>query len=136
MSEFLVSTERHRLDLKMIHQYLAEESYWAQGISMATVQLSIENSICLGGFLKDQNIAFARAVTDKATFAYLKDVFVLPEYRGRGFGIKMVESLLSHPDLQSVSNIMLGTEDAFSLYEKFGFTRCHEGSTHMQRKLN
>jgi GNAT superfamily N-acetyltransferase len=115
-----ISTERAELDVALIHRWLAEESYWAQNISRATVETAIANSLCFGGFLGARQVAFARVVTDIATFGHLKDVFVLPEFRGKGYGVAMVQAIVDHPDLRRVA-MTLGTADAHTLYAKFGF---------------
>lgn len=115
-----ISTDPAELDITMIHGFLAEESYWAKGLSRALLERAIAHSLCFGGFVADRQVAFARVVTDAATFAHLKDVFVLPGYRGRGYGIALVESILAHPDLRTVA-MTLATADAHELYRRFGF---------------
>jgi GNAT superfamily N-acetyltransferase len=115
-----ISNDRAELDVALIHRYLAQESYWAQNIALATVETALANSLCFGGYLGARQVAFARVVTDRATFAHLKDVFVLPEFRGKGYGVAIVQAIMDHPDLRRVA-MTLGTADAHSLYEKFGF---------------
>jgi GNAT superfamily N-acetyltransferase len=116
-----ISTDRSRLDLGLIHRYLSEESYWARGVDRATVERSIENSLPFGVYRGDDQVGFARAVTDKATFAWLADVFVVAEHRGQGLGKRLVERMLDHPDLKPMRRWMLGTADAHGLYSRFGF---------------
>ena len=121
-SSFQVSTDQTRLDIPMIYRFLSEQSTWAVGISRPTVERAIENSLCFGGFLDGRQIAFARVITDFATFANMVDVFVLPECRGHGYGKQLVGAVLRHPSLQRLRRFMLATTDAQGLYERFGFT--------------
>jgi GNAT superfamily N-acetyltransferase len=118
---FRISTDRTQLDLALIHDFLSRRSYWAGGIPLETVRRSIENSLCFGLYHGRRQVGFARIVTDKSTFAYLGDVFVLEEFRGRGLGKWLLEQVVSHPDLQGLRRIILGTRDAHGLYEQFGF---------------
>jgi len=118
---YLISTDRSRLDLDAIHAFL-RTTYWSPGVPRNVVERSIENSLAFG--LYDENgaqVGFARALTDRAAFAYVADVYVLEEHRGRGLGKWIVETMLSHPDLQGLRRIVLGTQDAHSLYERYGF---------------
>jgi GNAT superfamily N-acetyltransferase len=121
MRNLRISTDPTTFDLALIHRYLSEESYWARGIPRATVDRAIANSLCFAGFLGDRQVAFARMVTDRATFAYLADVFVLPEFRGAGYGKQIVAAVLAHPELQGLRRVMLATRDAHGLYAGFGF---------------
>lgn len=106
----------------MLHRFLTE-SYWSSGIPLDTVQKAIENSLCFGAYDDEgQQVGFARAVTDKASFAYLADVFVLPAHRGKGISKLLMEAYSNHPDLQGIRRHMLATRDAHELYKKFGFT--------------
>ena len=116
-----ISTDKSQLDIALIHQFLSVQSAWAKGISLETVQRSITNSLCFGGFLENRQIAFARVVTDKATFAYLMDVFVLPAYRGRGHAKTLMRAIQEHPDLQDIRRFILVSSTARGLYEQFGF---------------
>ena len=118
--EYLISTDRERLDLAVVHKFLSEESYWSPGVSRARVERQVQNSICFGLYRDGEQAGFARAVTDRAAFAWIADVFVLPEHRGRGLGVWLVETVLSHPDVGGL-RLMLGTADAQTLYERFGF---------------
>jgi GNAT superfamily N-acetyltransferase len=122
MSEFRISTNQTELDVPLIHRFLSEDSYWLKGVSRAQVQKSIANSLCFGGFLGATQVAFGRAVTDLAAFAFLRDIFVLPEHRGKGYGRALVQAMMSRLEAEGVSSIMLGTKDAHGLYEKFGFS--------------
>jgi N-acetylglutamate synthase-like GNAT family acetyltransferase len=132
-SSFEVSTDQLRLDIPMIYRFLSEQSSWAVGISRPIVERAIESSLCFGGYLDGRQIAFARVITDFATFAYLADVFVLPEYRGNGYGKQLVAVVLRHPSLQRLRRFMLATNDAQGLYERFGFTTPSKPEALMER---
>jgi GNAT superfamily N-acetyltransferase len=119
--EYSISTERERLDLDVVHRFLSEDAYWSPGVPREVVARSIENSLCFGLYRGAEQVGFARVVTDCATTAYLADVFVLPEHRGRGLGVWLVETVFAHPDLQGLRRFFLGTADAHSLYERYGF---------------
>ncbi|RFS25055.1 N-acetyltransferase [Chitinophaga silvatica] len=119
--EYSITTDKTRFDLTVIHNYLANDSYWAQNIPMDTVVRMIEGSLCFGVFHQDKQIGFARMITDKAVFAYLADVFILPEARGQGLSKWLMETMLQHPDLQGLRRILLVTSDAHGLYAKYGF---------------
>lgn len=120
MGRFLISTDRSKLDVDVIHQFLAR-SYWAAGIPRATVVRSIENSLCFGVYDHANLIGFARVISDFATFAYVADVFILEPYRERGLGKELIASIMAHPDLQGLRRWSLGTRDAQGLYAQFGF---------------
>jgi GNAT superfamily N-acetyltransferase len=128
--EYLISTESAWLDLDLIHQFLSGHSYWARGIPRDVVARSIVNSVCFGVYAvvntdlaaDRRQVGFARVTTDRATFAYLGDVFILPEHRGRGLSKRLMETILAHPDLQGLRRWLLATADAHALYRKFGFT--------------
>jgi N-acetylglutamate synthase-like GNAT family acetyltransferase len=117
-----ISTDRNDVDLDVVHGFLSREAYWSKNIPRAIVKKSIENSYCFSAFLQDRQIGFARVVTDVATFAYLADVFVLPEFRGHGISKKLMQSVQSHPELQGLRRWMLMTADAHKLYEAYGFS--------------
>jgi GNAT superfamily N-acetyltransferase len=119
--EYLISTDRRRLDLELVHKFLSEEAYWSPGVPRATVERSIEHSICFGLYRGSAQVGFARVVSDRAAIAYLADVFVLPSERRSGLGKWLIETVLSHPDLQGLRRFFLGTADAHSLYERYGF---------------
>jgi GNAT superfamily N-acetyltransferase len=118
--EFLVSTNKNKLDLDTIYGYLSE-SYWAKGISREVVIRSIQNSLCFGIFYGTDQVGFARVITDCATYAYLADVFVLETYRGSGLSKWLMECIVAHPQLQGLRRWTLATRDAHGLYAKFGF---------------
>jgi GNAT superfamily N-acetyltransferase len=118
--EYTISTDRGRLDLEVIHGYL-DRSYWAAGRSREQVARSIAESLPFGVYHREAQVGFARVVTDHLTLAFLADVFVLEEHRGRGVGTWLVEVVTSQPELQGVKRWLLGTRDAHGLYRKFGF---------------
>lgn len=123
MENFIISTDRDRLDIPMIHQFLSERSYWAKGRSLETVQQSIENSLCFGVYDDSgKQLGFARVATDYAVFGWLMDVFILEEYRGKGLGKLLIKEVTEHPALKNLRRIGLGTADAHGLYEQYGFT--------------
>jgi len=122
MQTLRISTNLVDLDLPLIHQFLSTRSTWALGIPLQTVRRSLEHSLCFGGFLADRQVAFARVITDQATFANLVDVFVLEECRGRGFSRQLMRAIVQDPRLQGLRRFTLATADAHGLYAQFGFT--------------
>jgi GNAT superfamily N-acetyltransferase len=132
-SSFEISTDRSRLDVDLIYRFLSEQSTWAIGISRPVVERSIENSLCFAGFVDGRQVAFARVITDYATFANMVDVFVVPEYRGRGYSKRLVQTIIDHPSLQRLRRFTLSTSDAHSLYTRFGFTSPAKPETQMER---
>lgn len=123
LSPFTISTDPARLDVAAVHRYLSEESYWARHIPYNTVVRALANSLCFGAYAPDGRLAgFARVVTDRATFAWLCDVFVLPEFRGLGLSKQLVGIVLAHPDLQNLRRHLLATLDAHALYQQHGYT--------------
>lgn len=121
MPPYEISIDRSRLDVKAIHAFLTQ-SYWSPGIPLATVSRAVDNSVCVGAYLGAEQVGFARVVTDKATFAYLADVYVLEPHRGNGLSRLMMEAITQHPELQGLRRWLLITRDAQGLYAKFGFT--------------
>jgi GNAT superfamily N-acetyltransferase len=117
---FEISTDRTRLDVALVHEFL-RTSYWAEGRLRSVVERSIEHSLCFGVYHGGRQVAFARVVSDRAVFAYLMDVFVVPEFRGRGIAKALMRAVLDHPDLQNLRMFLLATKDAHGLYEQFGF---------------
>jgi len=117
---YLVSTDRSKIDIDAVHNYLAQ-SYWAEGRSKDIVRRSIENSLCFGIYKQENQIGFARVISDFATFAYLADVFIFEEERGRGLSKWLMEIILEHPQLQELRRFTLATRDAHGLYAQFGF---------------
>jgi GNAT superfamily N-acetyltransferase len=119
--KFIISDEKEKLDAEYIHDYLSTKSYWAENIPLETVKRSIDGSICFGMYENEKQIGFARVVTDNATFGYLADVFIDENYRAQGLSKWLMEVIMAYPELQGLRRWMLGTRDAHSLYEKFGF---------------
>jgi GNAT superfamily N-acetyltransferase len=120
LSDYEISCDPERIDIALVHDFL-RNSYWAEGRSRETVERSIKNSLCFGVYAAGKQIAFARVVTDRAVFAYLADVFVVPDFRGRGVSKVLIGAILAHPDLQDLRSFLLGTRDAHGLYAQFGF---------------
>jgi N-acetylglutamate synthase-like GNAT family acetyltransferase len=118
----LFSTDRGRLDIDLIHDFLSRESYWVPGIRREFVERAIAHSVCFGVYERDRQLAFARVITDCAGFAWLADVFVVADDRSRGIGKQLMEFVMAHPDLQHIRRFMLATRDAHDLYARFGFT--------------
>ena len=128
MPDYDISTDRDRLDIDLIHRFLSEESYWAKGRDRATIERSIANSMPFGVYLDGRQVGFARVVTDKSTFAWLADVFVLPDHRGHGLGKRLVETVLEHPELGGMKRWLLGTADAHELYRRYGYEEIRESN--------
>lgn len=120
--QFTISTDKARLDLQMIQRFLVEDSYWAKDRTEEQTRTAIDNSICFGVYDGERQIGFARVVSDKATFAYLGDVFILEEFRGKGLSKWLMEVIVSHPELQGLRRWVLATRDAHGLYEQFDFS--------------
>jgi len=129
--DFRITTDSTEFNLNYIHQFLSH-SYWAENIPLDTVKRSIEGSLSFGVFVNNQQIGFARVVTDHATFAYLADVFIDESYRGQGLSKWLMEVILQHPSLQGLRRILLATRDAHGLYAQFGFTALPEPQRWMQ----
>ena len=123
MSAIEVSCDPARLDIKAVHDLL-KNSYWAEGMPFEVIKKACENCLCFGAYDGSKQVAIARVVTDRATYAYLTDVMVSDAYRGQGIGKKLMESILKHPDLQGLRRFALFTKDAHELYRKFGFKDC------------
>lgn len=132
-----ISADPARLDRELIHRFLAGESAWARGIPRPTLERAIDNSLCFGAYLAtaagEEQVGFARVITDRATFANLVDVFILPQHRGRGIGKRLLQAVLEHPDLQGLRRFTLATADAHSLYSRFGFAPPAKPQTLMER---
>ena len=118
---FTISTDKNKIDIDYVHAFLTR-SYWSPGIPMETVRRAMENSLCFGIYDNQKQIGYARMITDQATFAYLADVFIDEEFRGKGLGKWLVGAILAHPGLQGLRRTLLATRDAHSLYAQFGFT--------------
>jgi GNAT superfamily N-acetyltransferase len=132
-TEYCISTDKERLEIGMVHDFLARHSYWARGIPRITVEQSIRNSLCFGVFRSREQIGFARVISDFATIAYLGDVFILPEFRGHGLSKWLMECICSHPCLQNLRRWIVVTGDAHGLYARFGFTQLAHAESFMER---
>lgn len=117
---YRISTNKQQLDLAIIHHYLSNISYWANGRSYPAVQKSVANSLCFGLYHDAQQVGFARVVTDYATFGWLCDVFILDAHRGQGLAKWLVETIINHPDLVNIQRLLLATGDAHELYRRYG----------------
>lgn len=133
MGTLSVNTDKDQLDVELIHRFLATEAYWSRGIPRTTVERAIAGSLCFGGFLDGRQVAFARVVTDGATFGYLADVFVLPELRGQGHARTLMTAIMAHPQLQGLRRFSLATSDAHGLYAAFGFAAPASPQTLMEK---
>lgn len=138
-NKYVLKTGSENMDIKLIHSFISQ-SYWAENIPFDTLKLAIEHSLCFGIFMTDtkdgdhqHQVAFARVITDKATFAYLADVFVLAEHRGKGLSKRMMEAVMQHPELQGLRRFMLATKDAHQLYQQFGFTKSANPTSLMEK---
>ena len=129
--EYEITADKLRLDVATIHAYLTQ-SYWSPGVPRAIVERAIEGSLCFGVFHNGQQVGFARVVTDRATFAYLADVFILEPHRGKGVSKRLMEVVFAHPDLQGLRRFMLATKDAHGLYRQFGFTELSNPARFME----
>jgi len=128
---YIVSTDPARLDVEAIHAFLAT-AYWCEGIPREVVERSLRSSLCFGLYAGDRQIGLARVITDRATFAYLCDVYVLPEHRGQGLGAWLMQHVMAHPDLQGLRRFHLVTRDAHELYRPFGFQEVAQPARHME----
>ncbi|MES2149010.1 MAG: GNAT family N-acetyltransferase [Pseudomonadota bacterium] len=133
MSSLKISTDRAELDVPLIYRFLSEQSTWAVGIPRAVVERALDNSLCFGGFVDGRQVAFARVISDYATFANLVDLFVIPEYRGRGYAKLLMHAIMAHPSLKGLRRFTLATSDAHSLYEQFGFAPLQRPEALMER---
>ncbi len=134
-NKFVISTDKSRLNISLIHEFLDKKSYWAKGRSLAIVKKSIENSLCFGVYMNDKQIGFARVVTDYAVFAWLMDVFIVEEYRKQGLGKLLMKTIMEYQDLQDVHRWGLGTNDAHELYKKYGFKNLSKPENMMERVI-
>ncbi len=132
-SDYIISTDKRKINVTLVHDYLCNESYWSKNIPLDIVKKGIENSVCFSIFYKEEQIGFARVITDKATFGYLADVFIVDEHKGKGLGKWLMQTIFEHKELQGFRSWMLGTKDAHGLYEKFGF-KLTSDTTRIMRK--
>lgn len=120
--DYIVSSDTKRLDLTFIHHWLANEAYWSQGLPFNVFKRMIGHSLCFGVYHQTGNqVGFGRVITDYATFAWLTDVFIIDDYRGKGLSVFLINCILDHPELQILRRWLLGTDHAHGLYRKFGF---------------
>ena len=134
MGEIEITTDQSRIDVDVVHRFLSESAYWALGRPRATVERSIRNSLCFCVFCDGQQVGFARVVSDRAVFAYLMDVFILPQWRGQGLSKDLMAAILAHPDLQGLKLFLLRTSDAHGLYAQFGFEPIDRPDNLMMRR--
>jgi len=130
--EYSITTDKARLDVEAIHRFL-DGSYWAAGRSIETIRRSIENSMAFGVYLGDEQVGFARVITDYATFAWIADVFILEDHQGKGLGKWLMDVIITHPELQGFRRWVLATKDAHELYRKFGFNELRLPERWMER---
>ena len=130
--EYLLSTDKSKIDIEIVHGFLAH-SYWAESIPLDVVKKSIDNSLCFAIYRDQKLKGFARVISDFATFAYLADVFIVPEERGKGLSIWLMETIMAYPQLQGLRRFTLATRDARGLYERFGFTLFDRPERWMQK---
>ena len=121
LADYEISTDADRLDVEIIHTFLAQDSYWSRGIPRSIVERAIANSLCFGVYHRDGQVGFARIVTDRSTFALLADVFILEQHRGKGLSKWLMRCVVEHQDLQGLRRLLLLTSDAHGLYSQFGF---------------
>jgi len=131
--EYCISTDADALDVRFVHGFL-RTAYWSLGVSRETVERSIQHSLCFGLYSGETQIGFARVVTDRASFAYLADVFITEANRGSGLGGWLIETILSHPELQGLRRWTLATRDAHGLYRRFGFRPLADPSRFMEKR--
>jgi GNAT superfamily N-acetyltransferase len=120
MLTYEITTDAGRFDVQAIHSFLSR-SYWSPGVPRAIVERAIQNSLCFGVLLGSAQVGFARVITDRATFAYLADVYVLEEHRGKGLSKRLMDAVVAHPELQGLRRMLLATKDAHTLYARYGF---------------
>lgn len=132
--EFEIDTDAARIDAALVFRFLTEESYWAKDRSLEEVHRSISNSLCFGLYRANVMVGFARVISDYTTFAYLADVFVIKDERGKGLGHSLIKSILEFERLKAVKRWMLGTMDAHGLYRPFGFSEVANPHRWMERQ--
>jgi len=120
MLSYEITNDVARLDVSAIHAFLSR-SYWSPGVPKVIVERAIANSLCFGVLRGAEQVGFGRVVTDRATFAYLADVYILEEHRGKGLSRRLMEAVFAHPDLQGLRRMLLATKDAHTLYARYGF---------------
>lgn len=137
INEFFISTDKSKLDLNMIEDFLTNTSYWAKGRSAKTIEKSVKNSLCFGVYSNEnQQVGFARVVSDFAVFAWILDLFILEGHRKKGLSKLLMTEIVNHPDLQGLQRWGLGTHDAHGLYKKFGFVPLAKPEMMMEKTRN
>jgi GNAT superfamily N-acetyltransferase len=131
--DYTISTDKSKIDYDLVYNYLSKESYWSKNIPLDVVKKGIENSVCFSIFYNEEQIGFARVITDKATFGYIADVFIIESHRGKGLSKLLMQYILDYAELQGFRSWMLATKDAHGLYEKFGF-KLTSDTTRIMRK--
>lgn len=131
-NEFLISTDKSKLDIDSIHAFLSTKAYWSLHIPKERVQKAIENSLCFGVYHKELQIGFARVISDYSTIAYLGDVYILEAFRGQGLSKWLMDTIMNYPDLQGLRRWILLTGDAHGLYQQFGWTALADSSKWME----
>ena len=129
-NNYLISTDKNKIDIDYVHGFLSK-SYWSPGVPTRIVKRAMKGSLCFGVYNNDKQVGYARMVADKATFAYMADVFIDEKHRGKGLAKWLVESILAHPQLQGLRRILLATKDAHKLYEQCGFTSINNPERYM-----
>ena len=136
-NNYLISTDKSKIDIDYVHRFLSQ-SYWSPGVPIQVVKKAMEGSLCFGIYESDKQtllagrqVGYARMITDKATFAYMADVFIDENYRGKGLGKWLIEMILAHPDVKGLRRILLATKDAHKLYEQCGFTSINNPERYM-----
>ena len=130
--EYTISTDRSRLDIDLIHDFISNQSYWGRGRTREVIERSVENSMTFGIYHGDEQVGFARIITDYTIFAWVTDLFVLPEHRGRGLAKWLMQVIRAHPKLQGLRRWALSTRDAHAFYERFGFSKLHSPEQWME----
>ena len=133
MKKLNISDSKNLLDVNKIYLFLTNESTWAKGIDFKTVEVSIDNSICIGAYNNSEQVGYCRIITDHATFGNLVDVIVWPEFRGLGISKLLMDAAVKHPSVKNIRRFTLATSNAHGLYEKFGFSRLSKPETFMER---
>lgn len=128
----LISTDKEKLNIEFIHQFLTN-SYWGKGRTLEQVRTTIDNTVCFGIYKNDEQIGFARVLSDKVVFAYLMDVFIIEKYRGNGFSKMLLEAIFKHPDFSAIGKWFLATQDAHDLYKQFQFAGISKPELYMER---
>ena len=135
INNYLFSTDKNKLQVSVIHDYLSKESYWAQNMPLDLVKETIAGSVCFGLYFNNQQIGYARLITDNATFAYLADVFILKEHQGKGLSKELMKFIMDYPVVKKIRRFMLATRDAHGLYKQFGFNTLAKPETILEIKF-